>query len=254
MLKNPSSIMLAVFFAGLLIGSIRLIQWKWAVPARGYAQLSLLVISEIAFFCNKGVTCANCPLSFGICPVGTLQRAAFIPSFPLYSTLFIIGVTGYIFGTLTCGWACPVGFVQDLFSAVSPKKKKIRVPDRLRLGRYFVLAVLVVLVFVELRLHYFSSRGIYVLNEAVIFGGFILAAAAFVSKRAFCKTLCPLGLVYGLFNKVSLVRVRLRKCLNCKVCLDRCVADIDPSAQVNKDWCVKCYNCQKVCDDVHKVS
>lgn len=247
-MNNLFSILITIFFIFLIAGLAKFIKIRWTVPARGYTQLSLLVISEIAFICNKGIACENCPLSFGICPVGTVQRAAFIKQFPLHVLIILIGITGIIFGTFACGWTCPIGFIQDLFTKSSPVKNKIRIPKLIKKGRYLSLIILSVLIYIELQFKYFSNLGINVLNEIVLFGGTILLATAFFLKRPFCKVLCPFGLIYGKLNKLSPIKVRLNKCSGCEKCYENCITDIKPPSQLNGDLCAKCFNCQVICN------
>ena len=51
----------------------------------------------------------------------------------------------------------------------------------------------------------------------------ILAACVFI-YRAFCRFLCPLGAIYGLFARVALIGVRVDagKCTGCGRCVARC--------------------------------
>lgn len=232
------------------LGAIALIVKFWIVRARGFTQLALFTLSEFAFACNKGIPCSNCPLSFGICPIGTTQRAAFIPYFPFYITLALIGIIGLVFGTLFCGWACPVGFIQDAFHAFL--LKEIRISNKLKLFRYFTLFLTIVLIFLELQYNFFSKKGIGVFNEAVIIGGGLLLTTAIFIKRPFCRILCPLGFIYGKLNKFSLVKVALdkNKCLACGKCDKSCITDLKPIKGVNGELCVKCFNCLTVCKNV----
>lgn len=247
-MNNFLHIFIAIFFLILIVGLVKFIKIKWAIPARGYSQLSLLVISEMTLLCGNGMVCENCPLSFGICPVGTVQRAAFIKYFPLYLVIILIGVTGVILGTLGCGWACPIGFIQELFTRASPFKNKIKIPESFKSGRYLSLIILSLLIYIELQFRYFSNLGLNVINEPVIFGGTILLAAAFFIKRPFCKVLCPLGLIYGKLNKFSPIRVKLNECSGCQKCIEGCINNINPPSRSNGDLCAKCFNCQVICN------
>jgi ferredoxin-type protein NapH len=228
--------------------AIVLIVRKWTVPARGFVQLSSFIIGEIAFACNKGATCANCPLSFGFCPVGTTQRIGFIKVFPVYLTLIVIAAIGFIFGTLGCGWACPIGFLQDFLHAGGVRE--IKISNNLRIIRWLSLLIVVVLFFLELHYGLLSSRGIGVFHEFAIIAGCLFLLTAILVKRPFCRVLCPLGLVYGLMNKISPVKVRLDKdkCTVCLRCAEVCVSSLNPAEEVNTDLCVKCFNCRRECN------
>jgi polyferredoxin len=242
------SVLLRIFLVFAFLSVIVLIVKRWIIPIRGFTQLALFTLSEATFICNKGIPCSNCPLSFGICPIGTTQRITFIPYSPFYITLSIILITGLVFGTLVCGWACPVGFIQDIFHA--PRLKEIKVSNKFKAFRYFTLLLGVVLIFLELRFNFLSKRGIGVFHEVTIIGGGLLLTTAIFVKRPFCRILCPLGLIYGKLNKVSPIKVMLNKnkCSACGECNKVCISDINPVKEVNSVLCAKCFNCLKVCE------
>lgn len=60
----------------------------------------------------------------------------------------------------------------------------------------------------------------------------ILVAVVLLSLmfyRPFCKWICPLGAVYALFNKVSLLQMHIDtgKCVSCGKCAGVCKMDVD---------------------------
>lgn len=166
--------------------------------------------------------------------------------FPVYWTVAFIAATGLVLGTLTCGWVCPIGFIQDVFHAPFPREQKSL--NKLKPGRYAVLLMLILLVFLEAQFLIFSRRGIDVFHEWVIYGGTLFLFAAFFVKRPFCRTLCPFGLVYGKLNRWSPVRVRLNQCQACGECDTKCIVDVKPLKEVNGDLCVKCFGCKIICN------
>ena len=116
--------------------------------------------------CVPGLNCYSCPGALGACPVGALQAALTKRGrFPAYAlgTLLLFGV---VLGRLVCGFLCPFGLVQDLLHRVPLPKLKL--PRRLdRPLRYLKYAVLVLLVLL----------------------------AVLLEEPAFCKYLCPAGLL-----------------------------------------------------------
>ncbi len=236
-----------VFLILFISGSVIFIVKKWLIPVRGFIQLSVFTAGEVAFFC-KGALCEICPLSFGICPIGTTQRVSFIKKFPSYIVVLIIGAIGIILGSLSCGWICPVGFVQDVLHA--PKFREIKVSHKISVLRYLTLLLTIIAVWLEIKYNFFSRRGISIFHHYVIMAGGILLISAVFIKRPFCRIFCPLGLVLGKFNKISLLKVNLNKnaCTGCQECNNSCVMDLKPLTQVNSDLCVKCFNCVKVCN------
>ncbi len=64
-------------------------------------------------------------------------------------------------------------------------------------------------------------------------------------KRPFCRVICPIGAVYALFNKLSLLRMKLdsQTCNRCGVCRRVCPTDIEPFLEPNQVECVRCFEC-----------
>ena len=231
----------------LILGIILFIKKRWIILARGFIQFSIFIISEIAFLCNINVPCSNCPLSFGICPAGTMQRFTQIKGFTMYISVILIGIIGFLFGSTLCGWACPIGFIQDLLN-VSPIKNQ-KLSNKLKHFRYVSLFLCILIIFIELNYEFFSNRGLGVFNLYIISACILFLLVALFVKRPFCRFLCPLGLIYGKFNERGLLKVYLdkKKCSGCLECAKVCVVELNPISEVNNDLCVKCFNCKKVC-------
>ena len=64
--------------------------------------------------------------------------------------------------------------------------------------------------------------------------------------RLFCRFICPLGALYGFFNKFSLFGITLdkSKCINCGKCISVCEMDIH---HVGDHECISCGKCVGVC-------
>lgn len=78
----------------------------------------------------------------------------------------------------------------------------------------------------------------------------LLAVVAAISiKRPFCRLVCPIGAIYGLTNKVSLLRLRLEKsgCIDCSRCQRVCPMDIEPYREPNQTECIRCFECAWAC-------
>ncbi len=77
--------------------------------------------------------------------------------------------------------------------------------------------------------------------------GFLLlvVVAAMGIKRPFCRLVCPIGAIYGLFNKVSLLRLESRpgQCRSCGVCRRVCPMNISVYENANQLECIRCMEC-----------
>ena len=67
--------------------------------------------------------------------------------------------------------------------------------------------------------------------------------------RPFCRYLCPLGAVYGLFNPIALHRfaVEEHKCVRCGKCQSACKLDIAAYKTPNSRECIRCGECLRAC-------
>lgn len=73
----------------------------------------------------------------------------------------------------------------------------------------------------------------------------LVVAAAIAIKRPFCRLVCPIGAIYSLFNKGSLLHMKLDKyvCTGCERCRKVCPMDIDPQQGPNQLECIRCFEC-----------
>ncbi|MDE6940682.1 MAG: 4Fe-4S binding protein, partial [Lachnospiraceae bacterium] len=67
--------------------------------------------------------------------------------------------------------------------------------------------------------------------------------------RFFCRTLCPLGAIYGIMNKVSLCRLEVDKdrCIDCGKCKNICKMEVDPVREPDSAECIRCGACAHAC-------
>ena len=226
--------------------------------------------------CVPGINCYSCPGAVGACPLGSLQGSYGAQR----STLFYVGGTlllySIMFGRMICGWLCPFGLVQEwLYKLKTPKVKKSPITRVLSYLKYVILVVFAIIVPVlyALRDTPLPAFCKYICPAGTLEGGMtllsnkvnnsffemlgpiftwkflmmvsILVGCIFVF-RLFCRFLCPLGALYGLFNKISVFGITLNrdKCVDCNKCIAHCKMDIH---QVGDQECISCGECAAVC-------
>ena len=81
--------------------------------------------------------------------------------------------------------------------------------------------------------------------------GILLATilAAIAVKRPFCRVICPIGALYSLFNKGSLVHLTCSRdsCTQCGLCRKVCPMNIEPQQSQNQLECIRCNECVSNC-------
>ena len=222
--------------------------------------------------CLPGLNCYSCPGAVGACPLGSLQNSLYVSGKSMFYYVFgIIVLFGFLFGRWICGFLCPFGLIQELLHKIpTPKIKKGRITRVLSYFKYVVLAVFVFVVPLMFAspafCKYICPSGtlegaIGLLSNPINEGMFSMLGWLFTWKflllvlfvlgcvfmyRFFCRFFCPLGALYGLFNKISLVGVKVDqpKCTDCGICVNKCQMDI---RKVGDQECISCGECISVC-------
>jgi ferredoxin len=144
---------------------------------------------------------------------------------------------GFGKGPLYCKMVCPAGTLGAGIPLILMDRVGYQVTDEefslgsfLR-GEYFGWGA------GSFELGFFFSLKFYLL---VIF----LVAFVFF-RRPFCRAACPLGAIYGLFNRTSLLRIRVdaSKCIRCDECLNGCPMDIRIYENPDNVDCIRCMRC-----------
>ena len=237
-----------------------------------------LYTGPVKNLCVPGLNCYSCPGAVAACPLGALQNALsasrHTAGWYVFGILLLFGIT---LGRTICGWLCPFGLIQELLHKIPvPKIRKSRVTRWLSLLKYLILAVFVIaipLVYAirnNLPLPGFckyicpagtlegavvllsnpansdllSLLGVIFTRKIVIL--IVILAACVFCYRAFCRFICPLGAIYGLFNKLALTGVRVDpdRCIGCDACVRNCRMDV---RHVGDRECISCGQCMDDC-------
>jgi ferredoxin len=77
----------------------------------------------------------------------------------------------------------------------------------------------------------------------------LIVFASIAYYRPFCKYICPLGAIYGVFNPISTYRlvVDKEKCVSCGACQKACGMDIKTNETPNSPDCIRCLKCVSAC-------
>ncbi len=258
------------------------IQVLWIFLTNGFWGFPLtgtLYQGPLKVICSPGLNCYSCPAATTFCPIGSLQQLLVgirlsLQAGQVYVGSYVlgcIGLLGTLFGRMICGWACPFGLFQEvLYMIPSPK---YGIPHVLRWGKYLFLVLFVVilpltvldsfgmgkpwfckyicpagtleagipmlLLVPDLR----SVPGFLYLQKITLLLAFVFWSIA--SSRPFCRTVCPLGAFYGLFNGISLIRLKFNadNCTKCGACHTVCPVGIRFNETPSSGECIRCLKC-----------
>ncbi len=253
---------------------LKLLDWLAYKAKRWRVQLASTILHNIPIYQSAtkgliapGFNCYSCPLATGACPIGTIQHFITVRETPLY-TIGVLGAIGSVVGRMPCGFICPFGFFQDLLYRI--KTPKISVSNKFGWFKYVVLVALVLIIpYITLEPWFCKLCPIGALEAGIpwviidsgiraavrfmffikLFILFSFIAAMILIKRPFCRFFCPLGAIYSLFNRVSLVKMEVDDslCSYCDICQDVCPMDLRIYDDPNSEQCIRCFECVKAC-------
>ncbi len=234
---------------------------------------------SLKYICLPGLNCYSCPGAVGACPIGALQallnqRNIQIP-FHVLGFLFLFGS---ILGRFVCGWLCPFGLVQDLLHKILLFQKRKHLPFH-RILKYGGRLVLILLVCIGSMFLFGGFAKVPAFCKYLCPSGTLLGALPLISVneslrsqlgalffwklgvlllivllsikiyRPFCQYLCPLGAIYGWFNRFSLVQIHWEKerCIACGACERACPLALSTAQISTSPECIRCGRCIRAC-------
>lgn len=186
----------------------------------------------------------------------------------LWLSVLIPVVLSVLLGRVFCAWICPMHLLLEITNGARKLVKWAELPLRdIHFGRgskYVVLGLglaaaaamsvpLMALVYPPAVI----GREIQVVLRlgAVTTGTYVILGIAlfeiFISRRWWCRYVCPGGGVYSLLGRFRLVRVRrtAETCTACATCLTTCEMGLRPMVDKMGMECDNCGDCVKACPE-----
>jgi len=246
---------------------------RWSILA------VFLILLSVGAYLHQKLGGGVAPSIHALCPFGGLESLySFFGSGTFIAKVFsgtmilfaITLVLAIVFRRSFCGILCPFGALQEFFAKLGKKifGKRLEMPkniDRpLRFLKYIVLFITVFYAWKTAGLwmtpydpwstYAHISEGFGALWAESAVGLIILVitiVGSMVYDRFFCKYLCPMGALYGIFGKLSPYRVvrNKDKCIDCGICTKNCPVNIDVqhAEEVKSAECINCQTCVLNC-------
>ena len=238
---------------------------------------SVFLVAFLALFYGLSQSVIPGALASGLMaldPLSSISTALADWTVPRWSWigLLVLAATA-VLGRFFCGWVCPLGTLQHLMSWITaPSKRKRAKINRYR--KYFALKYIVLTVLLTFAalgsnhmgwldplplLHRAFAAGLRPLWLGTIapagwiaFG--LLAAVLLLSAwmpRFYCRVLCPLGALLGLFARLAPWRIHRtgNVCTGCTLCVVPCQGADEPLGDHRVSECHVCLNCLEVCSE-----
>ncbi len=266
-------------------------RWK---SLRRTSQVFFLLLSVLGIFgiSMSGLIypyffCYACPFATAACPLGLMEHAAidmvligvWEGLMLLAYTLGFLSIVGLIFGRTFCGWACPIGFLQDVITKIEKGRISKIVKDRIHLQnldfefsklkyiKYLFIPFIPIASYLTLDLLYTRACPIGGITGTIpsllfqqdkwvpgpdfpvkVISVSLFFVLVIVVGRGWCRFLCPIGGIFAPFNKVSGVTLeRDDDCIHCDICADACPMGIEEPGEEREPECILCGRCADEC-------
>lgn len=170
----------------------------------------------------------------------------------------LIIILAIFFGRIWC-MVCPVELITTFFSKIGLKKKR---PQWLLSG-WVITIFYVIILFIGIHgvaIHrnptFMSAYLLIIVVVSIIIGGIY-------EKNTFCRYVCPVGYLLGLYSRLSFIGFRVKSNDVCNSCSDKsciqkryqyqlnyksCGVDLYPAKIDDNSDCILCAGCVKTCN------
>lgn len=214
-----------------------------------------------------GIPSAVMPIQLILATIGFGQPI--ISVLPMIIILSLLLLTGLVIGRIFCGYACPVGALQEFISKVQFKsnikeqkdiKYTISIPSNVaRIIRWVVFILITILAiiwsFALLQLinpflgYSFFTNPLAITLLIPFFTLILVAVSSIFIYRPWCRLFCPFGALASEISRISIFKLRRTEdCTDCGLCEKICPTN-EASEDSSKAECYYCSRCIEICPE-----
>jgi len=184
----------------------------------------------------------------------------------IFSVMFVLSI---FFGRIICGYACPVGGVQECLMLANNESAKGGWRNFIKYFIWTPWVIVIIMLFiyaggvsdVVFNIHFSLSiepNRLFIMYVAVLL--FVVITAMVMGKRAFCHYICWMAPFMVIGSKISdglkLPKLRLMSnkehCAGCSRCSNKCPMSLDVKEMIENDHlknveCILCGECIDTC-------
>lgn len=196
-------------------------------------------------------------------------------SLTLLTAVLPVALLYLVLGRAFCGWVCPMDLLFSMVDKLRPgDQRPIRLPLPPKAGYWLAggLLLLALLFGLPLFTNYLShltnffraiAGGIFLARDLPVEPAMVawslltllaLLVLHYFYPRLWCRVLCPVGKTYGLFNRVSRLKLRFNQgdCEGCELCEHKCYMGVKivrhlDQGKLRDPNCIYCGRCVEGC-------
>lgn len=169
---------------------------------------------------------------------------------------FVI-ITAIIFSRFWC-MICPIELITSFFAKFGFKMKR----PKWLLSGWVIAIYYTIILFIGVHIFNVNDNPTYMSLYLISIVSIAVLAGIIFEKNTFCRYVCPIGFMLGLYAKLSFIGWRVKSVAVCKECKDKscihvkyrynlsaksCGVDINPATINSNEHCILCAGCVKSC-------
>lgn len=161
------------------------------------------------------------------------------------------------FGRIWC-MVCPVEIITTFFAKIGLKRKR---PAWLLSG-WAITVFYILILFIGIQGFAIHRNPFFMAVYLLIIAGVSVIVGSIYEKNTFCRYVCPVGYLLGMYSKLSFLGWRVKSIQACETCKDKscihkkyiynlnyksCGVDLYPATITDNANCILCCGCRKTC-------